>query len=634
MKRTDSTAPPDGLPKAVFFCFCGFLLVALNVIIDPRAMDISLMPRLLALLVFLVPTVAVFSWTSRAECVDPSAWRDPVVLCSVGYLLATGLSLFFAVNFSAGLSSLFRTLAGLVILLVAVTALSLQRGWPCYIVKFAVLAGVVSFSLGLQDAFSVLNEPSITFRWQLSQGSNGLMSNINLYASFLLLLLPFSLAAVVVLRRWWRWSALLVCAALLLMIAYIQTRAVYLGLAAGALVVSLAMLRFGQKLGVARWLPWMLSALLAVAMVGTVVFAATQEENVVARRLKSIVAPATIHDSGGRGVVWLATLRMAADRPLLGVGAGNFTVHLHDYLNFDDPEFSSLPPNWLQPHNDFLWVLAEMGIVGFLLYIGIFVVAFWHLLTALRSDLPRDRLWMAVFVAMGLTGYLVVSFFDFPMERINHQVYLALYLAMAVVLGREARGVSGVVTSQPNIRLIRWGGGVVISVLILGIVYATFALRQERFVLLAREAFVEEDWKSTVYYAQRAATPWKTLDPFATPVSYLEGWAHLMLADMPNALACLERARSEMPSRAYIINSLGLVHGMMGNHEKAIACYNEVLRRSPGDPSAMNDLARGYLGSGDARRALEILQEIPPDKRTDAIKSNLARAQRLLESGQ
>jgi tetratricopeptide (TPR) repeat protein len=212
------------------------------------------------------------------------------------------------------------------------------------------------------------------------------------------------------------------------------------------------------------------------------------------------------------------------------------------------------------------------------------------------------------------------------MERINHQVYLALYLAMAVVLGREARGVSGVVTSQPNIRLIRWGGAGVVLVLIAGVVYATAALRQERFVRLAREAFVEEDWRSTVYYTQRAATPLKTLDPFATPVSYLEGMGHLMLADLPSALACMERARKEMPSRAYIVNSLGLVHQMMGNYEASIACFAEVLRRSPTYWTALHGIAINHLRAGRPFEATEAIDKVPAEARTKEMSVTRERA--------
>jgi len=618
MKPTDNTTPPDGLQKAVFFCFCGFLLVALNVIIDPRAMDISLMPRLLALQVFLLFVVTVVVVTPLAGNLDGRVVRDPLIICFAGYTALTAFSLPGAVNTTAGFTEIFKTFAVLLVLVLASLVLPWQRSWPVVVMKCAVAAGWLSAAAGLYDW---ITGPGWGWHGRPQMlAVMGLMSNVNLYASFLLLVWPLGVAAAFALRGPWRWVAAVAVAVLLLMMLALQTRAVYLGLivavGAGLLAASMARARFSP--GTARILAGA-AVVLGFAVAGFMLLAPKAVP--VVERMHSIFAEQSMTAAGGRPVIWLATLGMIRDHPLTGVGAGNFPVRLHEYFDTDDPEFSTVHPNWLQPHNDFLWVLAEKGVAAAALFLGVWILAFRHLLGALRHGLPRTKAWLAMAGVSGLAGYGVVSFFDFPLERINHQIYFAFYLAIAVLLGR--------VPAKPSVlpaNLWRAAATVVAVVLVAGTIYATAALRQERLILLTRLAFAEQDWESAAVYAQRATTGWKTLDPFATPVSYLEGTAHLMLADHRRALGCFEQAHAQMPSRAYTANSLALAHNMLGNYAEAIKLYEKVLTRSPGHRPTVLNLADAHTRAGHQARALELLNLIPREEWTDAARSVERRA--------
>jgi O-antigen ligase len=622
MKVTDHKALPDGLQTAVFFCFCGFLLVALNFIIDPRAMDISLMPRLLALQVFLLFVVAVVAVTHLSGRLDVGMLRDPLILCFTGYTALTALSLFSAANTTAGFTEVFKTVATLLVLALACLLLPWHRTWPTVVLQCAVVAGWLSAVAGLYDW---ITGPG--WGWHGRERMldvMGLMSNVNLYASFLLLVLPFCVAAALALSGPWRWVAGMAVAVLLPVMLALQTRAVYLGLvaalAAGLMAVYLMRMRTGPRMS--PILPGVAVAL-GLAVVGF--FFLRTDNPPVAERVRSIFADQSITAAGGRPVIWLASLRMVRDHPLMGVGAGNFPVRLHEYFDTDDPEFSTVHPNWLQPHNDFLWVLAEKGIAAMALFLAVWVLAFRHLVRAVRRGLPHTQAWLAVAAAAGLAGFGVVSFFDFPMERVNHQVYFAFYLAITVLLGRGTP-----FAAVGSARLVRAASMLLVAILLAGLFYTTAALRQERIILLSRLAFVEEDWVSTVAYAQRAATPWKSLDPFATPVVFLEGIGHLMLAKHREALACFQQARTEMPTRAYVVNGLALAHGMLGLHEDAIAYYGEVLRRSPQNADTIHSIAAMHLRSGNPDKALDVLNQIPAEGWTEEIQSTKERAMKRL----
>ena len=71
--------------------------------------------------------------------------------------------------------------------------------------------------------------------------------------------------------------------------------------------------------------------------------------------------------------LWTKTLNMISENPLLGVGIGNWKIIIPSYgttgLRSEQGEV-----HFQRPHNDFLWILAETGIISLLFYTGFFVI--------------------------------------------------------------------------------------------------------------------------------------------------------------------------------------------------------------------------------------------------------------------
>jgi putative inorganic carbon (hco3(-)) transporter len=119
----------------------------------------------------------------------------------------------------------------------------------------------------------------------------------------------------------------------------------------------------------------------------------------------------------GREDLWRVGWRMISDRPLVGVGAGNFGVSSIHYL---------LRPGSTQrdkyivvrhtvAHNIYLTVLAELGIVGLTLFVLILLICLRCALLAAREfaarrDPTMELLARALLIA--LVGLLVADFFS------------------------------------------------------------------------------------------------------------------------------------------------------------------------------------------------------------------------------
>ena len=311
MNSNPATSPPGGptapvapfLRQAVFLTFFGFMLVALNCLVDNAAIDISLIPRLLALLAFLLVSVVVVSLPPVSRLLDFSVLREPVIPLFAGYLLVTGGSLLVAVNVSAGFTDLFRTLATFLTICLFCLLLPIVPRWQELLLRVVIVAGLIGVGVGGYEIVTTLGvglHGLRTMDRRAMEQITALMSSVNLYAGILALFLPWCVGGVVLLRRGWRGLAAVAAVAVLLMILLLQSRAAWLavlaGIAAGVSVLLVHPARFNVSQRVRNGLAAICLAGL-VALAGGI--ATAPADNIFAQRFRSIfVAPADPASSG------------------------------------------------------------------------------------------------------------------------------------------------------------------------------------------------------------------------------------------------------------------------------------------------------------------------------------------------
>ena len=633
----DTSAAPAATSitrHSLFLAFFGFVLVILNCLVDTAAIDITLIPRLLALLVFLLVAVVVVSAPRISRLLDFSVLGEPVVPLFAGYLLVTCGSLLVAANISAGYTDVFRTLATLLTLCLSCLLLPIVPRWQEQLLRVVVVAGLVGVGVG---GYEIVTELGLGMHGRRAMEQiTALMSSVNLYAGILALILPWCLCGAVLLRGVWRGLAAIAAAAILVILVLLQSRAAWLAVLAGTAAAVGVLLVQAPRFDLSRRTRnGMAAACLAgvLALVGGI--ATAPADNFFAQRFRSIfvepAGPAAPPREGGRLMIWGITARMIADHPLTGVGAGNFTVRLHEYFADDDLDFSNVHTNWLQPHNDFLWVFVEKGVLGIVLFVGCFVAAFFSIGVILRSDAPTEDRWLALAAGTGLVSYATLSCFDFPLERINHQVFFAVLLAVVTVLKHAVRPAAGHFPGRGADRLGRLVAvPAIVATLGLGIAYSLAAVQQEKDVIVARRACRQRKWEEMLAAAQRARTPWKTLDPLVSPVAFLEGMAHVQLGRIEEGIECLEQARIDNPNRMYVINNLGILYASTGRFDEAIECFSLAADRYPHRIEPFNNLASCLLETGHPAEAVELLEQIPEQLRNDGIRRNLAMARAQL----
>lgn len=103
-----------------------------------------------------------------------------------------------------------------------------------------------------------------------------------------------------------------------------------------------------------------------------------------------------------------------SSNPILGVGLGNWKLKSIDYDAKDIVGY--VVP--YHAHSDFIQIGAELGIVGFLLYLGIFILALFYVYILIRfSDLQLDQKVFLFFLITSLGVYSIDANLNFPIAR-------------------------------------------------------------------------------------------------------------------------------------------------------------------------------------------------------------------------
>ena len=114
--------------------------------------------------------------------------------------------------------------------------------------------------------------------------------------------------------------------------------------------------------------------------------------------------------------------------PIFGVGIGNWKLTSIDYDKADITGY--IVP--YHAHSDFIQLGAELGIVGFLLYLVVFLLgAFFAFILLFKTDLNVEKKWFIFLLITSLGVYFIDANLNFPIAR--PQVLAPWALTMALL---------------------------------------------------------------------------------------------------------------------------------------------------------------------------------------------------------
>ena len=113
--------------------------------------------------------------------------------------------------------------------------------------------------------------------------------------------------------------------------------------------------------------------------------------------------------------------------PIMGVGLGNWKLTSIDY---DKQDITGYVVPY-HAHSDFIQLGAELGFVGFLLYLGVFLfAAYFAFVILFKSDLDTDNKWFVFLLITALGVYFIDANLNFPIARPQVLAPWALTIAL------------------------------------------------------------------------------------------------------------------------------------------------------------------------------------------------------------
>lgn len=323
-----------------------------------------------------------------------------------------------------------------------------------------------------------------------------------------------------------------------------------------------------------------------------------------------------------RRLHWKVALDIFREQPIIGKGYGGFRVYSLERMAPDWYEQTTrraekmLLPGYA--HNEYLQVLADLGVVGAALFLPLVVGAYGLAArTAARHPLAS---WAALgFGAVAaFTAFLFQNLFGVTFRQTGAVTFFWLWLGLVVVASAWQEGDQG----PPRLR--EWrpralgapalvGLGAALAALLAVLALVVIRPIQATMVLVeAQKLALAGDFRGAAAAAQRTTQ----LCPYSLVGHYVAGYAWGKLGEYARAAEANQRALELMPGNASVYYNLGVSYKELNQLDRAAESFQRAVELMPTNSRHHAALAETRLAQGELERAERAAREavrVEPD---------------------
>jgi O-antigen ligase len=404
------------------------------------------------------------------------------------FIIWAGLSYFYAINPTEVLVNITRQVNVLIMYIcMAILLYNMKQ-------KNLFISWVITFILGIEiyavldQAIGMINSSGIITPGELK----GVTANRNITAFSIAIKIPFVLYLIHKLNKI-KYKAVLSFLIFLALfsLSMIQSRASFIALGLifiGYVALNLYIYFFSKK---------ELSKILSIGyFVLPLILAVILNQAIIANKgADAISRAATISISTQDGSV-NQRLRYYEDvfthmksNPLLGTGLGNWKLKSIEYDSKDIVGY--VVP--YHAHSDFIQLGAELGFLGFLLYLGIFLLAIYYAYKIIRySKTPLEEKVFVFLLVVALAVYGVDANLNFPIARPQVLVVWTAIMSLVMIFYQKYKQQNK--SQEPNIKLNQ-----LFLLLSITILLPSFFITNSVYKSLKGQMFLLQDFNSNQY---------------------------------------------------------------------------------------------------------------------------------------
>ena len=608
-----------------------FLILGLfsNLTLDP-----VLLPRFLVWSIFVLGfvfmiTIQVVKFHTDSDFGIICKAIFPAFIC---YLTISGLSSINSINLTEALFEWLKLFLFFAFFYSALLIILKDRNAITILARGIILAATILSAIGICQycrlGFTFIPGNYIIY---------ATLAHKNLYASALFLMFPFAIYSVYRFSRFWQLAGWIAIISMCFCIVLARARTVWVAIIVASIAVMVLVIIRHRGLILLGWKSWIqfnrsnvAGGLLFLLILTTSLVhfndeiinnppSSTGENKVSISQLapfaESVWCPNTLNE---RFFLWKKSVAMAKANPLLGVGLGQWRLAFPAYgkmQRFRESDEGLTEIFFQRPHNDYVWILTETGIIGLLSYLTIFGITIFYALKIFFKSDDVNKKALAIFMLFGIIGYMVISFFSFPKERIVHNIFLMLNMACVVSIYHRSFSEKNNV-SYPKILILNH---LIMLLLIFCAVVGFNRLRSEAHLKDALAARQKGNWQKLRSAIDKADSLFYQIDPVSVPLVWYRGIANYSMGKFSEALEDFKTANHIHPNHIHVLNNLATSHAKLGDYQSAIEYYKKALDVCPGFVEARINLGVIYFHMGYFAKARSCLMRLDRNREDERV---------------
>ena len=592
-------------------------LLVISLLYSTKAVDAVLLPKFVAFAVF---TIFINALALKKALAFDIIKQQLFFKIYVAYLITSLISVYISCNFGDAVFEWLKLfLLGNSIFAISIYFYQHKKFIEQFVNAINIINAVIVI-IGLVQFLIIFSKQHVTHT--ATYEVTATFGHKNIFAEMLFLTFPFTLYNLFTKQSKWKWLSGASAFLTLFLITLTLTRAVWLATIAGFFIsfpfYFYALIK-GKKIKSQLKLykkNILIIVLLCIAILSSIlVYSRIDSFNTI--KMQTLTISSFKYGSvGERFQLWKKSIQVFKESPIVGKGLGSWKIEVLKY-GHKGLETENNITFHQRPHNDFIWIVAEQGIVGLLIYLSLVILLQALLIKLiLKSEYAHEKLFY--FLALyAYSGYLIYSCLSFPKERIEHQIVLA-FLFSIVIINSTKKSSTNQNISNAFLFFIPL---ILISGYALKIGISRFV--SETHLQKAYTARANGAWQNTIDEIEKAENEYYNIDPMCTPLRWYSGSAHYNLGNQALAFADFYKAYQVNPNHVHVLNNLATAYEIKGEHSRAIDFYKNALSISPDFKDAQFNLSATYFNAGNKLEAFQQFEQIPIDTSNEKYKQML-----------
>lgn len=571
-----------------------YFLIVSSIIIIPliyvsKTIDPVLSPRMLGLSIVVFIGLIISLVTKEKNGLGFTYIKLPVFIIFAAYIIWSIITLIPSINPGEGITDISKSLLIFTFLILTTQVFIKHEKAIDILTKSVIISSLFASGLGFYQYIESVGGNHAYTQLMAFYEIKGLMAHKNQFAISLFLMLPFTIFGIFTFKKIWRGLSIYSTFALLLNIVMLQTRSVWVATIVLLVSVGFLWLLFSSNKNITSLFKKsliVLSIIVFVAIGSMFIFKSSGTVKLLKNQFSSIFDTKS-HNNEGRMLIWKASARLIADNPIMGVGSGNWRISIIPYYSqFHGVDYR----NWRRPHNDYIWVMSEKGFLGFILYFAVFGMIIIYGFKILLRRKQTDNFSLIVLMLSTLFSYMIISMFTFPMERINHQIYLVFI--MAIIIGTYYKGLHDKPHFKTSYNNYFMYGLFAIS--ILSIYVSKIQMNSDIKILEIDRAMKLKQYKKAIKLVDDNFSIFASIDHNGSPFYLYRGISNLSLENLKQAEIDFKMALGYFPYHISALNNLAIVSAKLNKSDQAIKYLKQGLELYPSYQESLFNLANVY----------------------------------------